>query len=290
MSKLSFKRRLAFLLCLPLLLTACHQKNTSATEPPNQEIEREFPERVPTPAPTEEQTKPESPTLDSDIWDVSDVDVSHIDVNRKLIAFTFDDAPKRTLENILAVFAAFNEHNPDCPACATVFFNGYFFDAVSRQTVHAAHALGFELGNHTQSHFDLTTLDLPTLESEINQTDALLEKIDGKKRHLFRAPFGNVNELVRKAAQTPIIDWTIDTLDWTGVSEEEIYNSVYDARASGAIALMHDGYEHTVSALKRLLPDLKADGYQVVSVSQLSKVHACQLRRGNRYIRIRKPR
>lgn len=290
MSKLSFKRRLAFLLCLPLLLTACNQKNESNSELLSQEIEREFPERIPNPTPTEEQRDSESPTVDPEIWDVSDVDISHIDPNRKLMAFTFDDAPKRTLENILAVFASFNEDNPDCPACATVFFNGYFFDAVSKQTVHAAHALGFELGNHTQSHFDLTTLDLPTLESEIDQTDAILEKIDGKKRHLFRAPFGNVNELVRKAAQTPIIDWTIDTLDWTGVSADDIYNSVYNARASGAIALMHDGYEHTVSALKRLLPDLKADGYQIVSVSQLSKAHACPLKRGNRYIRIRKPR
>ncbi len=289
MSKLSFKRYLALLLSLPLLFTACNQ-NSSVSELPYQEIEREFPERIPIPAPTEEQGEPETPTIDPEIWDVSDVDISQIDPNRKLIAFTFDDAPKRTLENILAVFAAFNENNPDCPAFATVFFNGYFFDDVSRQTVHAAHALGFELGNHTQSHFDLTTLDRTALQAEIDQTDALLEKIDGKKRHLLRAPFGKVNELVREVAQTPILDWTIDTLDWTGVSEEDIYSSVYSARASGAIALMHDGYEHTVSALKRLLPDLKADGYQVVSISQLSKAHACPLRRGSRYIRIRKPR
>ena len=290
MLKLSFKRRLAFLFCLPLLFASCNQKNSSASEPPVQEIEREFPERIPSPAPTEEPSEPETPSVDPEIWDVSDVDISRIDPNRKLIAFTFDDAPKRTLENILAVFASFNESNPDCPAFATVFFNGYLFDAASRQTVHAAHALGFELGNHTQSHLDLTTLDLPTLEWEIDQTDAILEKIDGKKRHLLRAPFGKVNELVRTAAKTPILDWTIDTLDWSGVSADDIYSSIYSARASGSIALMHDGYEHTVSALKRLLPDLKADGYQIVSVSQLCKAHACPLRKGNRYIRIRKPR
>ncbi len=288
MSKLTFKRRFAFLFCLPLLFASCNQKNSSVYEPPVQEIEREFPERVPSPTPIEENGKTESPTVDSDIWDVSDVDISRIDTNRKLIAFTFDDAPKRTFENILAVFASFNESNPDCPAFATVFFNGYLFDETSTQSVHAALALGFELGNHTQSHLDLATLDLPTLEQEIDQTDAILEKIDGKKRHLLRAPYGSVGELVRKATHTPILDWSIDTRDWSGVSEDDIYNSIYSARASGAIALMHDGYEHTVSALKRLLPDLKADGYQVVSVSQLSKAHACPLRRGNRYIRIRK--
>lgn len=291
MLKLSFKRRLAFLLCLPLLFAACSKQNVSPSLPPNEEIERDFPDRFPSPIPPEysqEQDEPETPPADPEIWDVSDVDISHINPNRKLIAFTFDDAPKRTLENILAVFAAFNESNPDCLASATVFFNGYLFDDTSAQTVHAARALGFELGNHTQSHLDLTTLEQPTLQAEIDQTDALLEKIDGKKRHLLRAPFGKVNELVRNIAQTPILDWTIDTLDWSGVSEEEIYTSVYSARASGSIVLMHDGYAHTVSALKRLLPDLKADGYQVVSVSQLSKAHACPLKRGNRYIRIRK--
>ena len=290
MSKLSFKRRLAFLLSLPLLFAACDQKKPSVSQPPYQEIERDFPERIPPTAPHEDSTGSETPTVDPEIWDVSDVDISHIDLNRKLIAFTFDDAPKRSLENILAVFASFNESNPDCPASATVFFNGYFFDAVSRQTVHAAYALGFELGNHTQSHLDLTTLDRSALQAEIDQTDALLEKIDGKKRHLLRAPFGKVNELVREVTQTPILDWTIDTLDWTGVSQDDIYSSVYSARASGAIVLMHDGYANTVSALKRLLPDLKADGYQVVSVSQLSKAHECPLKRGNQYIRIRKLR
>ena len=288
MLKLSFKRRFALLLCLPLLFVACSQKKQSASDFPFQEMEREFPERIPRPIPMEDKGEKENPIVDPEIWDVSNVDISHIDPNRKLIAFTFDDAPSRTLENILAVFASFNESNPDCPASATVFFNGYLFDATSEQTVHAAHALGFELGNHTQSHFDLTTLDLPTLEREIEQTDAVLEKIDGKKRHLLRAPFGKINELVRTAAKTPILDWTIDTLDWSGVSEDDIYHSIFDARASGSIALMHDGYEHTVSALKRLLPDLKAYGYQVVSVSQLAKAHACPLRRGSRYVRIRK--
>ena len=288
MLKLSFKRRFALLLCLPLLFVACSQKKQSATDLPLQEIERKFPERFPSPIPMENKSEKENPVVDPEIWDVSGVNISHVDPNRKLIAFTFDDAPSRTLENILAVFASFNESNPDCPACATVFFNGYLFDSTSEQTVHAAHALGFELGNHTQSHFDLTTLDLPTLEREIDQTDAILEKIDGQKRHLLRAPFGKINELVKTAAKTPILDWTIDTLDWSGVSENDIYNSIFDARASGSIALMHDGYEHTVSALKRLLPDLKADGYQVVSVSQLAKAHARPLRKGSRYVRIRK--
>jgi peptidoglycan/xylan/chitin deacetylase (PgdA/CDA1 family) len=115
-----------------------------------------------------------------------------------------------------------------------------------------------------------------------------LRQIDGKTRHLFRAPFGRIDERVKQIVQTPIIDWTIDTLDWTGVSAQEIYDVVWTNKYAGAIVLMHDGYENTVDALKLLLPDLYTAGYQVVSVSAMSKAHACPLRRGGVYIRARK--
>ena len=252
---------------------------------PNADLTPELtpdPEQIPVPLPEP------PPATNGAFWDVSDVDVSAIDPNRKLISFTFDDAPSRTIEPILAVFAAFNEENPDCPATATFFFNGKYFDSNTPHTLHAARALGMELGNHSYSHFDLTTLSETQLKDEIDRTDALLQKIDGKKHHLFRAPFGRINELVRSAVHTPILDWTIDTLDWTGATEEDIYHKIWTQKFSGAIVLMHDGYEPTVDALKRLLPDLKAAGYQVASVSAMAKAHACPLRNGGVYIRARK--
>ena len=93
---------------------------------------------------------------------------------------------------------------------------------------------------------------------------------------------------MKALVETPIIDWTIDTLDWTNASEDEIYERVWNNRFSGGIVLMHDGYPHTVYALKRLLPDLKADGYQVLSVSAMAKAHDCVLKKGKVYIRARK--
>ncbi len=227
-------------------------------------------------------------TPSTEFWDTSDVDISDVDPNRKLIAFTFDDAPGRTMENILAVFTRFNEKNPDCKASATFFFNGERLDNQTQHLLYAACALGFELGNHTQSHKDLTTLSDGELVREIDQTDRLLQSVDGKARHLLRAPFGKVNSRIKELTPVPLIDWTIDTLDWTGVSAEEIYDEVLRSRFSGAIVLMHDGYEHTVSALKRLLPDLKKDGYQVVTLSKMIKAHGCTFRRGSVYIRARK--
>jgi peptidoglycan/xylan/chitin deacetylase (PgdA/CDA1 family) len=169
-----------------------------------------------------------------------------------------------------------------------LFCNGIRCTASTRQALQTAHLIGFEMGNHTQSHVDLTKLNKPDLQREIRQTDKLLYAIDGKPHHLFRAPFGCVNERVRETSPAPIISWTIDTLDWTRISAEQIYQSVWNGRFDGAIVLLHDGYPNTVTAVKRLLADLYANGYQVLSVSALSKANACPLQTGNVYIRARK--
>ena len=70
---------------------------------------------------------------------------------------------------------------------------------------------------------------------------------------------------------------------------DEIYKSVFENVYDGAIVLMHDGYPATVEAVKRLLPDLNAAGYQTLSVSAASKINNRPLRKGSVYIRVRKP-
>ena len=231
---------------------------------------------------------PTNPTQTNTVWDVSNVDVSQINKTKKLIAFTFDDTPARELESILSVFTAYNEANPDCIATATLFCNGRLIDETNFPTLTLALTLGWELGNHSYSHPDFTTLTEAQLTEEIAKTEKKLSYLDGKTQHLFRPPFGRINKEQKTSLNVPIIDWTIDTLDWTGTSAENIYETVFSQKESGAIVLMHDGYQGTVEALKRLLPDLKNADYQVVSVSQMAKAHDCTLKNGSTYIRARK--
>ncbi len=269
------KRTFSLLAIAYIFLCGC---KTQTSKPPAQPPE----------PPVIEHTQEVRPITDPNVWDVTDVDVSHIHPDRKLIAFTYDDAPAAKLENLLAVFTAYNEANPDCIATATLFCNGNRIDETFSHTLRSALALGFELGNHTFSHPDLTKLSPLEIASEIDETDGVLSRLDGKPRHLFRAPYGKISEQVREQAQTPILNWTIDTLDWTGKTAQEIYDSVWEQKYAGAIVLMHDGYENTITAMKRLLPDLKQAGYQAVTVSQMSKAHDCPLRIGSVYIRARK--
>lgn len=226
-------------------------------------------------------------SADSTVWDTSKTDVSYISPERKVIALTFDDAPSSELENLLAIFAEYNDRNADCKATATIFCNGIRFDETTPKILHTALAMGMELGNHTFSHYDLTALSPEEKTSEIEKTDALLSAIDGKSRHLLRAPYGKIDNEVKRLAPAPLIDWSIDTLDWSGVSPQEIFSQVFDNKFSGAIVLMHDGYPHSRYALKRLLPALKEAGYQAVSVSAMAKMHHCRLENGNVYVRAR---
>ncbi len=279
-------------LCLSFAFTACNASPSAKSDFDNELLtEPSQPSTPPIPSsPTEiEQTPPAPPatTEQGAFWDDSSVDVSLINPNKKLISFSFDDGPGKTLENILAVFADFNENNPDCIATATLFCNGRLIDESSEQTLSMATLLGWELGNHTYSHCDLAQLPDNRLGYELDTVEEQLTKIDNKSHHLFRAPYGRITEEAKAHAGVPVFNWTIDTLDWTGISAEEIYNEVMTKAYAGAIVLMHDGYLETVRALKRLLPDLKNAGYQVTGISQMAKAHGCKLKNGTEYIRCR---
>ena len=224
----------------------------------------------------------------SEIWDVSKVSTSQVQSQRKLIALTFDDSPASTLDGIVKVFLDYNSTHSDAPATATIFCNGKNIKPSTHVSLQTAFAAGFELGNHTQNHKNLFLLSPEEIKEELIKTDRLLHSFDKKSTHLIRAPYGNVNENVRSVATAPIIDWFIDTLDWTGISEEIITETVLTGCFSGAIILMHDGYPQTINALKRLLPALKEKGYQAVNVSKLIKAHRFVFYRGKEYVRARK--
>ncbi|MBR2903570.1 MAG: polysaccharide deacetylase family protein [Clostridia bacterium] len=243
---------------------------------------------------TESSTPSNPPVLDApspvapNVWTTDKVDISRVCKDKKLIALTFDDAPTKKLGALLDVFLTHNNAHPDCPATATLFCNGYALTAPRKETLYTAFAMGMELGNHTFSHRDLTTLSSEELDGEIDAVDVALQEIDGQKRHLFRAPYGRISAEVVKRVDAPIIDWYIDTNDWKELSPQGLVERVLDRLQDGAIVLMHDGYDETIEGVERLLNVLDEKGYQAVTVSQMAKTHGCLLRTGKVYTRARK--
>lgn len=63
--------------------------------------------------------------------------------------------------------------------------------------------------------------------------------------------------------------WYCDSLDWKGISAQEIQQRVLKNVRSGSIILFHNAAEHTPEALPGIIEALQADGYTIVPVSQI---------------------
>lgn len=220
------------------------------------------------------------------MWDVSDTDVSHIGKNHRLIAFTFDDGPTEKTDALLDVFEEFNTKNPDFTAHATLFTIGSALTEQNADVLKRAVKMNFELGNHTYTHTNLTTLPDEKIIEELRLTDEKLKNIDGRSVHPVRPAGGHADGRVLSLYQTIFINWTVTlgAQDYEPTTtENDVYNMVMANVLDGGIVLMHQGYDKTVAAVKRLLPDLKAIGFQVVSVSELIKYYDVKAETGKLY-------
>ena len=65
------------------------------------------------------------------------------------------------------------------------------------------------------------------------------------------------------------VQWSIDTLDWKGLSAKQIYDRVVPKAKSGDIVLFHNNSDHVLDALPIVLAALKKDGFRFVKLSEL---------------------
>jgi len=94
----------------------------------------------------------------------------------------------------------------------------------------------------------------------------------GKKPMLLRSPSGdytNVSEIAAKKSGMTTVQWSVDSLDWRGLSSEEIKTRVLSAAENGSIILFHNDVKNTPEALDAILSSLSEKGYSFVGVSEL---------------------
>ena len=266
-----FSLALAVIFCLQTACVNKNQSNVPSVKPPE----------PPTPA------DPSSPQeSEKDLWDVSDVDISHIGKNNRLIAFTFDDGPTELTSDLLNAFEKFNSENPTFTAHATLFTLGAKISDTNAAVLTRAVQMNFELGNHTYTHPNLNKLSDSEVIAELKKTDDKLRVFDKKAVHLVRPAGGHADKRVLTLYKTTFINWSpaLDVKDYeSSTSANGIYDTVSSNLLDGGIVLMHQGYEKTVNAVKRLLPDLKSLGFQVVSVSELIKFYNVKAKIGALY-------
>ena len=194
----------------------------------------------------------------------------------KLVAFTFDDGPHSSVT--MRIVNALEKNG----AKATFFVVGNragYDKAALKKAVN----IGCEIGSHTHSHKNLTKLTAAQIADEMNKSSSAISAVTGVPVKLMRPPEGAHNESVRNNLNYPVIMWSVDSLDWKHRDAKKVYDSVMNSVFDGSIVLMHDLYPSTAEAVEKLIPDLKAKGYKIVTVSELMSSRGVTMQNGKTY-------
>lgn len=223
-----------------------------------------------------ESTTPEETTSEAESVDRTDYSNPNIDPTKPMVALTFDDGPGG--ESTIRILDALKQYN----AHATFFVVGSNVDKYA-DIIKRAAAEGSEVGNHTNSHAQLTKLDTNGILSEVNGVKEKVMQLTGQKVVPIRPPYGAVDDNVMAAITDPVILWSIDTLDWKTRDAQSTIQNIQSSVYDGAIILMHDIYSTTADAAVNIIDWLHSQGYQMVTVSELGYYRRGGLKTGVRY-------
>ena len=199
--------------------------------------------------------KAQTPVLDSEI-----------DPNKPMIAFSFDDGPSDSdsSDRILDTL----EKNG---VKATFFMVGWFVEK-NADNVKRKAELKMELGNHTWDHTHYSDSVTP---DDISRCSDKIKEVTGQYPTAFRSPGGmTTDSILGECAKEnmPVYRWSVDTKDWESRDASAIYNEVMSNVGDGDIVLMHEIYDATADALEKMIPELKAKGYQIVTCHDLIRI------------------
>lgn len=194
-----------------------------------------------------------------------------IDPKKPIVALSFDDGPAfydngtNSTDQILDVLEEYG-------ARATFFMCASRINKSNADCLKREIELGCEIGNHTYDH---KNYGKNVTADDIRKASDRIKEYCGKPPSIFRCPGGIMSAEIQKECKKegmPIAYWSVDTEDWKSKNPDKIYdmtmNSVYD----GSIILMHDIYPTTAQAVKKIVPKLIEEGYQIVTVSEMLAV------------------
>ncbi len=189
-----------------------------------------------------------------------------VDTNRKAVALTIDDAPSREVTpGILERLRRYDAH-------ATFFVIG---DQVqgNEDLIRQILADGNELGNHMMHDRPSILLSREDFAGSLAHTDSLLGDTD--RPRWFRPASGWFNRNMLQAISGQGDRCCLGSIfphDNKLRRPHWIARFIMSRVFPGAIIILHDGGPrrlYTLEVLDLILPRLKAEGYQVMTVSEL---------------------
>ncbi|QUR68635.1 polysaccharide deacetylase family protein [Mycobacterium spongiae] len=183
----------------------------------------------------------------------------------KCVALTFDDGPGPYTDRLLHILT---ENN----AKATFFLIGNKVAANPAGAQRIADA-GMEIGSHTWEHPNMTTIPPAEIAGQFSRANDAIAAATGRTPTLYRPAGGLSNDAVREAAsrfgQAEIL-WDVIPFDWANDSDTGATRYMLMTYIKpGSVVLFHDTYSSTVDLVYQFIPVLKANGYRLVTVSEL---------------------
>ncbi|WP_416295511.1 polysaccharide deacetylase family protein [Paenibacillus illinoisensis] len=187
------------------------------------------------------------------------------------VALTFDDVPDpRFTPQVLDILKKYNVK-------ATFFIVGSRAEKhpdLVRRIVREGHIVG----NHSYNHPEFSKLSLNAFRKQILHTGDIIRKLTGYTPKMIRPPYGDINEKQLQWAarqQYSIVNWNVDSLDWKGLSKEEVKQNVLSAVKPGSIILQHAGggvgsnLSGTIGALPEIIDELRCRGFNLVTLDEM---------------------
>ena len=195
-----------------------------------------------------------------------------IDPKKPIVALSFDDGPGYPYDGKASTTSQILDVLEEYGARATFFMCGSRVDNSNVECLKREIELGCELGNHTYDH---KNYGKKVKAEDISKCSQRIKEKCGKAPTIFRCPGGMITSVMKEQCKKegmPIAYWSVDTEDWKSKNPDKIYEAVNKQVYDGAIILMHDIYPTTVEAVKKIVPKLIEDGYQIVGVSEMLAV------------------
>jgi peptidoglycan/xylan/chitin deacetylase (PgdA/CDA1 family) len=185
----------------------------------------------------------------------------------KLCALTFDDGPD--VKKTPLILDKLEAHG----VVASFFVIGQLVNDSTGSVLQRAVTMGCEINNHSWGWQSMNTMTEEEIKESVNTTTAAIEKYAGTTPKFFRPPNLAVSNTMYDAIDYPFAGGVLG-YDWAAqnTSAEERAQKVLNGIRDGAIILLHDVQPDphpTPEALDILIPELKKQGYEFVTLSEL---------------------
>ena len=178
------------------------------------------------------------------------------------IALTFDDGPHSVYtEEMLNVLE-------EAEVPATFFLLGQNIEG-REELVQKIAEKGHLIGNHTMDHVQLNHQTYEKALEQIRASNQVISQITGQTPVYIRPPFGEWSKELQEEVDMTAVLWDVDPVDWKVKNTETVVKRILKNARDGDIILLHDVYGTSVDAALEIVDQMRAEGYEFVTVDEI---------------------